>query len=239
MELTPSFELPLPPREQTAALRKRVEEVILTPADIAMGWASDEILNRFLLARSGDVEAAAIMYEKTVCFRRNTGISGILDTYSEPRVMQLCLSGGFCGVDREGFPVSFERIGTTDLAGIHAAVLRAAADQPAPTSQQPIDAFVRWMAWNHEVQECLLRRWCLRTGRSRGRITFVVDLEGVSMRHLMPATLSVLRSKAVLDMDHYPENVRRVFLINTPQVRVRVCSIVGKLGTTHAGARCP
>ena len=215
-----SYETSIPTAEKTAEMRARVAHVEVSPEDVAAGWTSSERLNRFLIARQGDVVSAARMYEETVRFRRETGICRILETYTNPRVMHMCFSGGFTGIDREGFPVSFERIGTADAAGIHAAVLRAAAEE-TPSAEPPavaLDPFVRWMAWNHEEQERVVLRWCELTGRARGRITFVIDLAGVSMRHLSSAVIAVLRAKATLEMAHYPEIVRRVFLINTPAI---------------------
>lgn len=212
------YEIPLPPSEKTAALRELVTHVSLSPHDEAAGWKSDEYLNRFLIARGGDVAAAAKMFEKTMCFRRDTGISTILQTYANPRVMHTCFSGGPTGIDHEGFPVWIERIGTADASALLAAVLRASVENPDTSHPVPLDPFVRWMAWCHEEQERIVQRWCKRTGRSRGRMTFLVDLAGVSMRHLSSSMLSVLRSKAALEMSHYPEIVRRIFLLNTPQV---------------------
>ena len=218
----PSFELELPSSEKTQALRLKVQHLEIAPEDVSAGWSSDEYLNRFLIARGGDVDSAARMYEKTVTYRKKHGICRLMQTYKDPQVMHMCFSGGFVGVDREGFPVSVERMGNADAVGIYAALLRAASELPAADpGAATLDPFVTWMAWNHELQEHLMQRWCARTGRARGRITFIADLGGVSLRHLSSATLSVLKSKADLEVAHYPEIVRRVFLVNTPQVRLR------------------
>jgi hypothetical protein len=228
-----AFEITLPLPELTNSMRLKIAGVEMTEEDSADGWSSDEYLNRFLIARYGNIAAAAKMYEATMRYRTHHGLSSLVETYDDPRVMHMCFSGGFVGVDREGFPISIERLGNADAAGIHASVLRAAADSPTAAAA-PLDPFVKWMAWNHEVQERVMRRWCARTGRKRGRITFIADLGGVSLRHLSAATIAVLKSKADLEVAHYPEIVRRVFLINTPQV---VVSAIVHMSTEPAHTR--
>lgn len=57
-------------------------------------------------------------------------------------------------------------------------------------------------------------------------MTCIIDMAGISLRHCSSATLSVLHKRTRLEEDHYPEVVKRVFLINTPSVFASVWSIV-------------
>ena len=55
----------------------------------------------------------ALMYEKTLAFRADRAADTLLESFVEPRVLRHYFAEGFTGVDRQGFPVLIERIGTS------------------------------------------------------------------------------------------------------------------------------
>ena len=118
-----------------AALRSRGAAALArVHADDAY-WAGDHALARILGARKFDVDKALAMLEEIVRWRNEVQAWRFLDPafYREPEALRRYFPWGFAGVDREGFPVLVERIGLTDLLGVHDAV--------------GTDEFLRWVIW--------------------------------------------------------------------------------------------
>ena len=177
-------------------------------------WRSDHALTRMLGARRFDVDKALAMLEEIVRWRNEVQAWRFLDPgfYKEPEVMRRYFPWGFAGVDRDGFPVLVERIGLTDLLGMHDAV--------------GTDEFLRWVVFYHELQERMMREASAALGKDRHKMTVIVDMRGYNMRLASPATLGVLHKRTRLEEDHFPEVVKRIFLINTPAIFASAWTIV-------------
>lgn len=177
-------------------------------------WASDHALRRVLGARRFDVDKALHMLEEIVRWRNEVQAWRFLDPafYREPEALRRWFPWGFAGVDKEGFPVLIERIGHADLLGMHDAV--------------GTDEFLRWVIFYHETQERMMRTACAALGKDRHKMTVIVDLRGYNMRLASPSTLAVLNKRTRLEEDHYPEVVKRLFLINTPSLFASVWTVV-------------
>jgi len=124
-----------------------------------------------------------------------------------------------------GFPVLVERVGLVDLIGLHATM--------------GTEDFLTWVCWYHEVQERVMRRVSRKVGRDRSHMTCIIDLKGLSLRHISRGTLNVLQQRTRLEEDNYPEVVKRVFLVNTPAFFASVWGIVKLFmdqGARSAGA---
>ena len=196
-----------------AALRAAVASVKVEAGDLPY-WGSSHCLHRFLVARGMDVRKAADMYTHTMAHRASRKCSALLDgvTYTQPEVVRKCFPWGLVGLDKQGFPVLVERIGAIDLVGMQAAM--------SP------DEFLQWVCFYHELQERAMRRVCDKLGKSRHKMTCIIDCGGVSMRHLSAATLGVLKRRVRLEEDNYPEVVKRVFLVNTPALFATVWGVI-------------
>jgi hypothetical protein len=195
-----------------SALRHSVAHVRMSPADESVGWGTDDMLVRFLRARKGDVAAAAKMYEATMAFRSARRADSLLATYSEPLALRYFFGEGFTGVDREGFPVLVERVGVMDIAGLQSSV--------------GLEAFLEWVVFYHEHQERVMRRLSALAGANRFRLTVVVDMTGVSTKHISSASLQTLKARIRLEEDNYPEIAGRIFLVNTPSLFLSVWGVV-------------
>ena len=103
--------------DSIVTMRERIRHVAISAADVEAGWSSDETLMRFLRARKYNVDLAVNMYEKTLAFRAAQGLDRMLENFVEPRVLRHYFAEGFTGVDRQGFPVLVERIGTSTCGG--------------------------------------------------------------------------------------------------------------------------
>ena len=197
-----------------AALRTSCADALkLVHADDAY-WASDHFLARVLVARKQDLAKSEAMVREIVAFRNERQCWRFLDKgfYKEPEAMRRFFSWGFAGVDRDGFPILVERVGLADLIGLHEAV--------------GTDEFLRWVIYYHELQERMMREASAALGRNRHKMTVIVDLRGYNMRLASPSTLAVLHKRTRLEEDHYPEVVRRIFIINTPSLFMSCWGIV-------------
>jgi hypothetical protein len=167
--------LPPPLHAEVDALRKIVAHVEVSRQDDDNGWRSNDMLRRFLLARKLDINAAAKMYDATMRFRAARHADRLLATYTAPLALRYYFGEGFTGVDREGYPVLVERVGAMDIAGLQAAV--------------GLDAFLEWVVFYHEQQERVMRRLSAAAGSNRFRLTVIVDMTGVSTKHISSAAL--------------------------------------------------
>ena len=198
-------------QEKLSSLRQAVASSISSlDASDAPYWSSDGALLRFLVARKWDVPAAAAQYSAAMAWRAapapeaapGVRASELLDKFREPLAMQRYFSWGFCGLDREGYAVLLERVGLCDLLGTAAAV--------------GTPAFLAWVARYHELQERAMRRVSAAQGGRRHKLSVIIDLAGLTLRHASASTLAVLKHRTRLEEDNYPEVVKRVFIINAP-----------------------
>lgn len=63
-------------------------------------------------------------------------------------------------------------------------------------------------------------------GKSRSKLTVIIDLAGLTMRHASSSTLAVLKQRTRLEEDNYPEVVRRCILINAPSLFLATWPVV-------------
>jgi hypothetical protein len=207
---------------KVAAMRATLKSDLLNvPERDAAYWCSDHALRRVLVARQSDQAAAERMWRHIMAFRAERKCWTLLDgpaVFREPEVLRRFFPWGFAGTDKDGFPLLVERVGNIDLIGIGGATRGADGEYAT---------FLNWVCWYHEVQELLMTN-CGKAlgGRDRHKMTVVVDLGGLSLRHCSTATLSVLKRRTRLEEDHYPEVVRRVILINTPSMFASVWGII-------------
>ena len=193
-----------------AALRQAASaELSALPAADAY-WSTDGALTRFLVARRWSVDKAAAQLRAALAWRRAPageaapGVPAceLLARFVEPTVLRRYFSWGLVGLDREGYGVLVERVGRVDLLGVHDAV--------------GTPRFLAWVAYYHELQERAMRAVSAAQGRARHKLTVIIDLAGLTLRHASTHTLAVLRQRTRLEEDNYPEVVKRVLIINAP-----------------------
>lgn len=201
-------------RERLLELRAAVADAIMTvnPADAY--WASTHALRRMLLARKQNIANAAKMYRAIIAFRTERQCWRLQDRsfYVQPECIARYFPWGVVGRDREGHPLLIERPGKIDLVGISAVT--------------PVEDFLTWVSWYHECQESIMSAASSALGKDVHRMTIVIDMEGIALRHMAWESLAVLKRRTRLEEDNYPEVVRRVLLINTPSSFPTVWGII-------------
>lgn len=85
----------------------------------------------------------------------------------------------------------------------------------------------------HEVQERMMRNASAALGRDRHKMTVIIDMAGIGLRHLSTATLSVLHKRTRL------EEVRGVVRVCRAWARVCVRALAHPSASEHACAAHP
>ncbi|XP_030074702.1 SEC14-like protein 2 isoform X6 [Microcaecilia unicolor] len=99
--------------EGLAKFRENVQDVLPS-----LPFHDDYALLKWLRARNFNLQKSEAMLRKHIEFRKRMDLDNILKNYQPPEVLQLYRSGGFCGYDREGYPIWYYVIGTLDAKGL-------------------------------------------------------------------------------------------------------------------------
>ena len=198
-----------------------------TTARMLAAFGGTEIcLSRFLEARGHNVEDAAAMFRATACFRRENGLDD--DTYAGPsdelqERMGRFWPGTYSGFSAENSPVMFFRLGAVDV--------RRAVE--AATEEEIKLFYLHWM----ERGLALQREGSARAAAAapthpgphpagdrgdatalsskRGMIE-VYDMAGLAVASISIPGVRLFASVLGLGQAHYPENLRKCFIVNAP-----------------------
>eukprot|EP00947_MAST-08B_sp_MAST-8B-sp1_P000730 g730.t1 len=164
--------------------------------DPAMGL-SDATMVRFLRANRGPLPNLVATSANTSCRVDLCGEGRAL-----PPVVAFFRTGGFCGRDREGNPIFYDRPGRMDVDGL----LRHAT---------PEDLLLNRI---HRAEEATEVLDAISTpARVYAQITVVMDLKGLGWMHVRPKSLSMLRRSQGVSSANYPERMKRMLIINAPK----------------------
>lgn len=137
--------------------------------------------------------------------------------------MRRILLYDYIGLDQHGRPMLLERVG----AWIIGSVLEATED---------LEEFQILHAMAYEILRQIERPEGIRDPRG---IVLIMDLNGLTMRHLSPRLVSVFRAVSEADETHFPDTVVHIFVVNAPWVfyalhpgradtwKVAVCFAIG------------
>lgn len=159
---------------------------------------------RFLRARDFSVEKASQMLQESLKWREENAIDQILSEYKKPSVVVKYFPGGWHQCDKSGRPIFILRLGHMDVKGLLKSIgeegLLKLTLYICEEGLQLIDAA------NKSADKPVLS-WCL-----------LVDLDGLSMRHLWRPGVKALLSIIETVERNYPETLGRVFVVRAPRV---------------------
>jgi len=168
----------------------------------------DVRLLRFLRARAFDLEKTKTMIEEDIKWREEEGIDNLSETYYKeelakefekywPRTQH--------GVSKDGLPIFYERLGTVDAKGI--------------IKTFPVETMSKYHIYLMEKCEKELDAASKKSGRPRDEgVYFITDLAGLGWRQFHMPALSVFMDFLKADALHYPELIKKVFIINVPSI---------------------
>lgn len=159
---------------------------------------------RFLRARDFSVEKASQMLQESQKWREENGVDQILSEYKKPSVVVKHFPGGWHQCDKDGRPIFILRLGHMDVKGL----LKSIGEEGLLKLTLYIceEGLQLIQAANKSHDKPVLS-WCL-----------LVDLDGLSMRHLWrPGVKALLRIIETVEKN-YPETLGRVFVVRAPRV---------------------
>lgn len=162
------------------------------------------IVVRFLLARSGDVDAAEKMFRNMIQWRLENKADTILQDYDPSPTLKEYIPGAMLkGLDRENDPIYVTRMAVTDGPGL---LKRFGAEE-----------LIRYNIWIREVTSRgkWLKEYEADQGHPVKQATIIEDLGGASL-YASTSLVNLYRVIMRLDQDNYPETKKRLIIINTP-----------------------
>jgi len=197
-----------------AEVEEKLEQLRALSTDLpGSGWVQPQdprVLLRFLLARQCHVEEALAMLRSVLEWRQQSDATNVLPRWEKRRHEKLDLHWkalGRSGVDHEGDPVVFERVGQNDFPGLLSC-------DPEFLKQHTI--------YNAECVFAsleLARRENLKKGSSRGfQFTVVVDMYGLDLGFMDRHLLGLLQTLGRVESDNYPEALKRIIVIRPPWI---------------------
>eukprot|EP01012_Entosiphon_sulcatum_P017069 TRINITY_DN218_c0_g1_i3.p1 TRINITY_DN218_c0_g1~~TRINITY_DN218_c0_g1_i3.p1 ORF type:complete len:276 (+),score=73.80 TRINITY_DN218_c0_g1_i3:234-1061(+) len=171
--------------------------------------SDEDLMYRFLIAAKYDVAAAETSLRGYLQWRQESRTDAVFTEQFDPKIPQL-YPCGFCGVDKEGHPLYYERPSQDSL-------------------RELIKLFTQedLLRWHMMCQER-----CRELFRHMGtdRISVVVDCAGIGMSIAADMkALGLLKALSVQDQRVYPETMRFMFVINAPFAVTTVWKIVSPL----------
>ncbi|XP_050077208.1 protein real-time isoform X1 [Anopheles maculipalpis] len=163
-----------------------------------------QTLLRFLRARDFSIDKATGMLQESLQWRKEHRIDDILSEYKTPAVVEKYFPGGWHHHDKDGRPLYILRLGTMDVKGLLKSV---GEDELLKLTLHICEEGLKLMKEATKLFGKPIWNWCL-----------LVDLDGLSMRHLWrPGVKALLRIIETVEKN-YPETMGRVLIVRAPRV---------------------
>eukprot|EP00246_Nothoceros_aenigmaticus_P002365 TRINITY_DN13217_c0_g1_i1.p1 TRINITY_DN13217_c0_g1~~TRINITY_DN13217_c0_g1_i1.p1 ORF type:complete len:289 (+),score=58.45 TRINITY_DN13217_c0_g1_i1:81-947(+) len=202
----------LSPSQEEALLRLRS---LLTEHKLLRKKDDDYTLLRFLRARSFDVGKAKAMFEAMIEWRQEIGADTIRETFEFPeRKATKALYPHFHHkTDKVGRPVYIERLGQLNIEEV-----------------LKVTTIDRMLLYHVKEWEVLID-WkfpaCTRAaGKMIAQSLTILDLKGVTMKHMSKQVRHFIQKITKLDQDYYPEHLGNMIIVNAPTAFKAIWSLV-------------
>ncbi|XP_059611478.1 protein real-time isoform X2 [Phlebotomus argentipes] len=163
-----------------------------------------QMICRFLRARDFNVEKSYQMLQDSLKWRQENDIDHILQLYKAPPVVTKHFPGGWHHRDKDGRPLYVLRLGHMDVKGL----LKSIGEEGLLRLTLHIcEEGLQLMRDSTKELEKPVSTWCL-----------LVDLEGLSMRHLWRPGVKALLNIIETVEKNYPETMGRVLIVRAPRV---------------------
>ena len=209
-------------------LRELLSADSLTPevAAEAAAHKDDFTLARFLIARDLKLAAAATMFRETMEFRATRKVNALRcelhpaakhapGSASEVRhaASRAHFFAGFGGVTRDGSPFFLEQMGRFDVY---------AANRSADVFDLMMDSYITYLETAFaSVRLASAKSGCMQRAHS------IVDASGVSLSHA--TNVRVIKAVAKIGTSHYPEIMKKVWIVNVPWAFAAAWNLVAPL----------
>lgn len=193
--------------EQKTILNEFREKV----SDCQLVDSSDAFLLKWLIARNYKVDLADKMLRQSLEWRRLNRVNDILETWTPPEVIEKYYSIGQCGYDKFGCPLWISAQGPIDIRGI----------MQSSTKKD----LTRFMIYIMEKNALNMRQNPERCATQN--ICVVADMENLSMWQMAYRPVNDVRNEMLRIYEaNYPENLRRIFIINAPKLFIVIYNMM-------------
>ena len=175
-------------------------------------WQVDAMLLRFLRARKFNLSATVLMLKANIQFRTDFNVRHLAtfidpdDVFDDPSVNFKQLLMNFyphmaMGFDKTGRPVAYKMYGKMEVWEL--------------LKVTTLEKLVLHHIWEQEFLFGHMLKWTASRGYLCETMTAIIDIKGMSMRHITKDFLLLVKQLASIDQNHYPERMGRVYIINT------------------------
>lgn len=186
-------------------------------ADIDHWKNSPLILMYFLRDCRHKVKVAEKRFRQMVQWRLDNNVDHILETYRPPKLILEHLSATMLrtdGCDYDGDPIYLERVGNADSWAMYQRF-----------GKRGIVDYVTWLRETADRGE-YAQLYEKQHGHPIMQTTVVVDLQGLSVRHMNPGLLPLFRNVTEVAQLHYCGVMKRAFVIRAPKIFKVIWNIV-------------
>ncbi|EFX85496.1 hypothetical protein DAPPUDRAFT_300430 [Daphnia pulex] len=181
--------------------------------DCKLADPSDEYLLTWLVARNFDVAQSEKMLRRSLEWREENSIDGILHQWKPPKVLLEYYPMKVVGHDKCYNPLWIKGFGQADWRGLLHSVNKR--------------DFLRYVCYIAEQGSEEFRKCSQLAQRPITSSTFIIDMEELSMKQIAHRPLRDIGLEAIKVLEaNYPEVIRKVFIINAPKLFTMVFSIV-------------
>ncbi|KAH8272187.1 hypothetical protein KR018_010648 [Drosophila ironensis] len=184
---------------------------------------SYQTILRFLAARDWHVTQAFTMLCDSIRWRREHRIDYLLKEYSKPAVVKEHFPGDWHHHDKEGRPIYILRLGHMDVKGL---LKSLGMEGLLRLALHICEEGIQKISISAERLEKPVLNWSL-----------LVDLEGLSMRHLWRPGIKALLYIIETVERNYPETMGRVLVVQAPRVFPIAWTIVSTFIDEHTRSK--
>ncbi|XP_044249385.1 protein real-time isoform X1 [Drosophila takahashii] len=184
---------------------------------------SYQTILRFLAARDWHVSQAFAMLRDSLRWRREHRIDLLLSEYSKPAVVVEHFPGGWHHIDKDGRPIYILRLGHMDVKGL--------------LKSLGMDGLLRLALHICEEGIQKINESANRLEKPVLTWSLLVDLDGLSMRHLWRPGIKALLYIIDTVERNYPETMGRVLVVRAPRVFPIAWTIVSAFIDEHTRSK--